>query len=111
MATYSTYKSVHKTLTGTTVDTVDTTGYFKEADVLNRSAPGAADLYVTYVTYTDDPPPNPVATTPVAAANDTEIVPAGTVTTLRNPTGAATCWQVKIIGNGNDYSVIGRNGT
>lgn len=94
MATESTAKSVHNTLAGTTADKITITG-FRFVDVINRDA--ANPLYVSC-----DGTSSP--TTAVAAANGTEYVaPSGFV---RVDTGSDH-GAVSIVGNGNDYSVIG----
>ena len=84
------------TLSGTTVDTVTIgTGPF---DVCNWT--GATDLTVTYA--------SSGAATPVAGAAETYRVPAGTSRRIEAPSiGLNDALQVKVLGNGNVYSVDG----
>lgn len=90
MASYNVVKAKHETLTGTTVDTVTFTQQWSRIEVINRSSTGEP-LYVTT---------NSV--TPVAEADDTDIVMPGEAVVLNCETEV-----VKIIGDGNDYSVVG----
>lgn len=95
MASYTKTKACHKTLSGTTADTVAITGY-DVVDIINRDA--ANPLYVAYEG--DDTP-----TTAVAAADDTEYVaPGGFIRVDANGTGGG---KLSIVGNGNAYSVVG----
>lgn len=88
MATESSAKSVHNTLSGTTADAITITGY-ETVDIINRSASTA--LY-----FRSD------GTTAVGAANGTDYVaPGGFV--RHNADGR----EISIVGNGNDYSVVG----
>lgn len=94
MATESTAKSVHNTLSGTTADKITITG-FRFVDVINRSA--TEPLYVSC-----DGTANP--TTAVAAANGTDYVaPGGFVRVDAGSDRGA----VSIVGNSNAYSVVG----
>lgn len=90
MADYDVTKSKHATLTGTTVDTVNFTQQWSRIEVINRTSTGEP-LYVTTN-----------GTAPVAEADDTDIVMPGEAVLLNCETET-----VKIIGDGNDYSVIG----
>lgn len=86
------------TLSGTTVDTVNmNAGPF---DVCNWT--GATDLTVTYAVNGGS------AATPVAGAAETWAVPAGTSRRIEGPSiGLNDALQVKVLGNGNVYSVDG----
>lgn len=103
MASYEVFKAKHATLTGTTVDTVEVTGYWRYLEVLNRD--GAVPLWVTSST---DPAHAPAD--PVAEADDVDYVPVGSVVQIAHPVKATTPWTVKVRGNGNGYSVIAIQG-
>lgn len=98
MASYSVSKAKHATLSSTTVDTV-TVAAATEVFVMNRG--GTADLTVTSGATTP--------ATPVALADDTDVVAPGTF--IRVATAGAggypQTWIVKVLGDGNDYSVVG----
>lgn len=96
-------RSVHNTLTGTTVDTVTLQGYWGAVEVVNREASGGTSLWITVGHEDLDP------STPVAAANETFEVPAGLAILVDLPNGATVKARVKVLGDGNDYSVIGHN--
>ena len=85
------------TLSGTTVDTVNmNAGPFA---VCNWT--GATSLTVTYKF-------NGSAATPVAGAAETYTVPAGTSRRIEAPSiGLGDALQVKVLGNGNVYSIDG----
>lgn len=89
MADLDATKSVHATLTGTTVDTVTLLQNWDEVEILNRS--GTEPIYFTVN-----------GDTPVAEAEDTDIVMAGEAVKV-----SMDSETVKLIGDGNDYSVIG----
>lgn len=91
MASYTVERSKHATLSGTTVDTITITGAHNEIEVFNRS--GSADLYVTVD-----------GKTPTSAGDNTDIVPAGTSLVVPAPAGDGGT-VVKILGNGNAYTV------
>jgi hypothetical protein len=87
--------SAHATLSGTTVDTVTLTQGFGAVEVIERG--GTLPLWITYGATTP--------ADPVAAADDTTYVPPGAVVTIdANSRGG---FIVKILGNGNAYSVQG----
>lgn len=85
------------TLTGTTVDTVTMTG--GPFDVCNWT--GATDLTVTYSV------PSGTAATPVAGAEETWRVPAGTSRRIDPGWVVPGTFQIKVLGNGNVYSIDG----
>lgn len=89
MATYTVVHAAHKTLSGTTVDTVTLSGgdYSPTFEISNRS--GATTIYFT----TD-------GTAPTAGGDDTDFVAPGESVIVQAKTRS-----VKLIGNGNDYSV------
>lgn len=87
------------TLTGTTVDTV-TLASGPAFDVCNWS--GATDLTVTYAVGATAP------SNPVAGAAETYAVPAGTSRRVEVPPNSSVdSLRVKVLGNGNIYSVDG----
>lgn len=91
MASYSAARAVHKTLTGTTVDTVTLASSADSVEVINRS--GTDPLYVTVN-----------GDVPTAAGDNTHIVLAGGFKEIPvPPTGSSIV--VKVIGNGNAYTV------
>lgn len=101
MATYSAVKAAHKTLSGATVDTVQLTQPWDLVEVANQSG---TSIYLTVN-----------GATPTIAGDDTEIVEPGStklfpITVLGGAVIGSTtspCHQVKIIGAGNAYDVIG----
>ena len=101
MATDSVIKSVSNTLSTTTVDTVNLQQWWDQIEVSNQ---GTSTLTVTLD-----------GTTPTALMDNAEVVEAGAVKLFRavrqgnGIAGDATyfCHIVKIIGNGNAYSVVG----
>jgi hypothetical protein len=90
MASYSATKSVHKTLTTTTADTVNLNDQWTEIEVINRS--GTDPLYV-----------RGDGVTAVAEANETDVVMAGEAVLMNRIPAAG----ISVVGNGNAYSVIG----
>lgn len=90
MASYTATKSVHKTLTTTTADTVNLNDQWTEIEVINRS--GTDPLYV-----------RADGTTAVAEANETDVVMAGEAVLMNRIPSAG----ISVVGNGNAYSVIG----
>lgn len=97
MALLSAQRAKHPTLTGTTVDTV-TLGPVADIEVFNRA--GSADLWVAVSA-------GAVPSDPAVNGDDCEFVPAGTVRSINIPGGASGhSIGVKIIGNGNLYSVV-----
>jgi len=102
MADQTAVNAKHATLTGAAVDKITLTGRPAKVDVLNRGAAGSADLYVTVGNGTSEP------ADPTAAGDNTEIVAPGGFVTLDVPTSVpGSSAVVKVIGNGNAYSVIG----
>lgn len=94
-------RSVYNTLSTTTVDTVTLQGHWVAVEVINREVPGGADLWVTAGKEGD------IVATPSAALNDSYLVPAGTSAVIVIGQGASVRPQVKIIGSGNAYGVVG----
>lgn len=99
MATANVARAAHATLSGTTVDTVNLSDTLTEVCVINRS--GTADLTVTFATGAA------TATDPVALAAETLLVPAGASLTFTVGGAGYRKTQVKVLGNGNGYSVQG----
>lgn len=99
MADLTATKSKHATLTGTTVDTVTFTRRWSGGiEVANRV--GTATLWVTSGTVASPP------ATPTEGGDGTEFVMAGTAVVLEDaPTADPVV--VKILGDGNAYSVRG----
>lgn len=101
MATDSILKSASNTLSTTTVDTINLKQWWDQIEVSNQ---GTSTLTVTLD-----------GTTPTALMDNAEVVEAGAVKLFRavrqgnGIAGDATyfCHIVKIIGNGNAYSVVG----
>lgn len=97
----------HATLSGTTVDKVTLSAKVHAVEVMNRS--GSTTLTVTAAlgATAGDPPD------PTSLADDTNVVPPGTsvVIPLAADSTAITAEfagaVVKVLGNGNDYSVLG----
>lgn len=104
MAAVTGGKSAHATLTTTTVDTVTLAGTPK-VRVLNAS--GTADLWVTALRNSGTGASAPAD--PVANAADTVRIPASqwAAFTVDGGTNANPAWPtvVKVLGNGNAYSV------
>ncbi len=99
MAAYTVVYAAHKTLTGTTPDSVQITRWVTALEITNRS--GGA-LYMTWRPGIVDPTTVP---DPVAAAVDVDVCPTGFLVSIDVPAGPVT---MKILGNANDYSVVGR---
>jgi len=101
MATDSVIKSASNTLSTTTVDTINLKQWWDQIEISNQGT--------TALTVTLD------GTTPTALMDNAEIVEAGVSKLFRavrqgnGIAGDATyfCHIVKIIGNGNAYSVVG----
>lgn len=98
MATDTVARTSHATLTTTTVDTINITDLVNEINVRNRS--GATDLAVTFAFGV-----GAAAATPVLLADESLIVPAGGSLTFSLDRDRYHTAQVKILGNGNAYSV------
>ena len=101
-------RSVHNTLTGTTVDTVTLQGTWAAVEVVNWDA--SDTLWVTVghqVPGSVGLSNAEVPADPVASANETFRVPAGTSLLIPLPNGAPVQPIVKILGDGGDYSVVG----
>lgn len=101
MATNSVTKSKSATLSGTTVDTVNLKQWWDRIEISNQGT--------TTLTVALD------GSTPTALGDNFEVVEAGTTKLFPAPRqgngvagdAALFCHIVKIIGNGNAYSVIG----
>src|SRR5687767_13804926 len=103
MATDSATKSVHNTLSGTTADTITITGGATEVHVLNRAASGGADMYASCAFGTASP------AAPTAPADNTEYIAPGGLCMFTSTGSVDVTVVVQVVGNGNDYSVIGYN--
>ena len=101
MSTDSVIKSASNTLSTTTVDTINLKQWWDQIEISNQGT--------TTLTVTLD------GTTPTALMDNAEVVEAGAVKlfpAIRQGNGVAGdsslfCHIVKIIGNGNAYSVVG----
>lgn len=99
MATSTVARASHATLSTTTVDTVNLTDLLTRVNVINRT--GTADLTVTWAT-------GGAAANPVALAAETLLVPAGqSLTFAVGGSSSLQRTQVKVLGDGNGYSVQG----
>lgn len=88
MASHTATRSVHKTLSGTTADTVAITAAYPALEVCNRDATVA--LYVARD-----------GTTAVSAADNTDYVAPGGSLLIPHTS------SLSVVGNGNAYSVSG----
>ena len=101
MSTDSVIKSASNTLSGTTVDTVNLKQWWDKIEISNQGT--------TTLTVTLD------GSVPTALMDDAEIVEAGVTKlfpAIRQGNGVAGsaslfCHIIKVIGNGNPYSVVG----
>lgn len=87
MATYSCARTIHKTLTSTTVDTVNLTGDVGWLEVINRDTTNRLHLRFDDVD-------------PVADADGTEVVGPGESVMFDNPSR-----HVRVLGNGGAYDM------
>jgi len=95
MATVTVTQNAHATLSGTTIDTVNLTGGGSTGVRVGNRA-GTAALWVTVgATLPADPS---------ASADKTYVVPAGLWRQINFDAGNAG-YFVKVLGNGNDYTV------
>lgn len=94
-------RSVYNTLSTVVVDTVTLQGHWAAVEISNREAFGGASLWVTAGKSGDTLP------TPAALANETFEVPAGGSLVIEMYNGASVNPQVKILGSGNKYGVVG----
>lgn len=99
MASISGNLCEHATLSGTTVDTLTLSGPMTRCTVNNKAAAGGADIYFTYSCTSTAP------AAPTASGDDTYWVPPGGWKSFDVLGGGGVI--VKIIGNGNAYSVEG----
>lgn len=100
MANYSASKVVSKTLSGTTVDRVEITGGWPAIEVVNRST--------TQMLWALAGAPGVNPPDPTAAADDVEpIQPGERIIVHVGQTTPGVSKFVKLIGNGNDFSVVG----
>lgn len=100
MATYNVVSAKHATLTGATVDTVTFSGIGSAFEVLNKAAAGGTDLTVVYGV-------GSTPADPTAGMDDSICVPAASALRIPQAYGLAYggTLRVKLIGNGNAYSV------
>lgn len=102
MAAYSVKYCKHATLSSTTVDTVTLTGGAPVVEVYNADASNPI-----YFCIGDSTGGSNLTATPTAAGDDTYKVPPATARQVLAPpaAGANGDVSVKLIGNGNIYSV------
>lgn len=109
MATISDARSIHATLTTTTVDIANLTQFWDAIEVTNRDSTNT--VFVRFD-----------GTDPVAEAEGTFVVPPGSAKVFRSSivnqagvpgstTLATMCHPVKVLGNGGAYSVEGFSGS
>lgn len=104
MAAQTAVLTQHATLSGTTVDSVALSGGPTEVTVFNHAAAGGTNLYVTVAFGSTVA----AVTDPVAAADETYVVVPGGFVTFREPNKAKyASVVVKVLGNGNAYTVQG----
>lgn len=100
MANYVVSKVANKTLSGTTVDRVEITGGWPAIEVVNRST--------TNVLWAVGANPGVIPSDPTAAGDNIEpIMPGERILVHVGQTSPSVSKYVKLIGNGNDYSVVG----
>lgn len=99
MATLTDRDSVNATLSGTTVDTVTLTGRWRTIEVYNREPALTGDM----IWFTIN------GSAPVAEAEGAIPVPAGTAREIDVflPDAGHDPDPIKVLGNGNDYTVAG----
>jgi len=107
MAKIADKKSIHATLTTTTVDRAQLLQFWDYVEVYNGEASGGDDVYIT-----DDGVTDPVAaaagTRRVAPGERLMFSPRPLTTTL--PDGSAViCHEIRVLGNGGSYSVEGHS--
>ena len=99
MAAYSASKVVSKTLSGSTVDVITITGGWPSLEVVNRST--------SVILWAVAAPPGSTPADPTAAGDNIEPVLPGERVVLTFGQMTTQTQIVKLIGNGNDYSVVG----
>lgn len=100
MANYSASKVVSKTLSGSTVDQVTITGGWPSIEVVNRST--------TAVLWAVAGSPGNIPADPAAAGDNIEpILPGERIVMTFGQAVPGQSQYVKLIGTGNDYSVVG----
>lgn len=101
MATHSAEHAVHPTLSSTTVDTCTLTHDYPGVEIDND---GSTRIWFTWGS-TSDPPADPEA-----RADDSDFVEPGSFRVKRVRTEQNDRIVVKVVGSGNQYSVIGTDG-
>lgn len=100
MANYVVSKVANKTLSGTTVDRVEIQGGWPAIEVVNRST--------TAVLWAIGAAPGSIPADPTAAGDNIEpILPGERVLVYVGQVSPGVSQYVKLIGNSNDYSVVG----
>lgn len=95
MADHEAEKAIHATLSGTDADEVTLTGGWQFVEVVNHDS--AELLYVVVARTAPE--------APTAAGDDLEVVCPGE--RLRIECGGSGDLIVALVGNGNDYAVVG----
>ena len=100
MATITDKKSIHATLTTTTVDRAQLLQFWDYVEVYNGEASGGDDVYIT-----DDG-----ATDPVRVAPGERLMFSSRPLTTTIPDGSAViCHEIRVLGNGGSYSIEGHS--
>jgi len=107
MATITDKRSIHATLSTTTVDRAQLLQFWDFVEVYNGEASGGDDVYITFDGATD----------PVAGAEGTRrvapgerlIFPSRPLTTSIPDGSAVICHEIRVLGNGGSYSVEGHS--
>lgn len=107
MATITDKKSIHATLTTTTVDRAQLLQFWDFVEVYNGEAAGGDDIY-----FTDNGSSDPTAGaegTRRVAPGERLMFPARALTTSIPDGSAVICHEIRVLGNGGSYSVEGHS--
>jgi hypothetical protein len=107
MATIADKKSIHATLTTTTVDRAQLLQFWDYVEVYNGEATGGDDIYITD-NGTADPTAGAEGTRRVAPGERLMFSSRSLTTSI--PDGSAViCHEIRVLGNGGSYSVEGHS--
>lgn len=101
MATISKLRSAHSSLSTTTVDTINLLQFWDRVEVSNQGATALS------VTMNGDTPTALGDNTEIIEAGISKIFPAQVMGGAVVNSASLPCHQIKIIGSGNPYSVVG----